>query len=246
MRTLLISIAITSFCIQSAPTCAQDSRTQDSRTQDSRTQDSRAQDGQAGAVEGTESDSSSATSGAGTSESASSESGAADPGPLPPDLAPIRDEYVRLMDDMVQARSRVALLGRELFQSRMTVRLQDRTGDDANLEHLVVELDGAPVFRADAEIEAGDEGREVFEGAVAPGPHVIAIEMEEHGRTDSEYRAIRRDSFRFIVVRDRLTEVRITLEDDTDIDRSFPSNGEGHFETKTRVRVAARPLRSGQ
>jgi len=167
---------------------------------------------------------------------------AVDPGPTPPDLAPLRQEYVAIMDEMVQARSRVAILGQELFQTRMTVQVQDRTGDEATLARFVLELDGTPIHSSDGELEGGDQGRQLFEGALAPGPHVLTLELEQRAREDTEYRVTQRESFRFIVVRDRLTEVTIVLEDDSDIARSFPSGGEGRFEIRTRLRVATRAL----
>lgn len=167
---------------------------------------------------------------------------AMDPGPTPPDLAPLRAEYVAIMDEMVQARSRVAILGQALFQTRMTVQLQDRTGDEATLSRFVLELDGTPIYNTEGEIESGDQGRQVFEGALAPGPHVLTLDLEQRAREDTEYRVSQRESFRFIVVRERLTEVTIVLEDDSDIARSFASGGEGRFEIRTRLRVATRAL----
>ncbi len=146
------------------------------------------------------------------------------------------------MDEMVAARGRVAELGRELFQTRVALSVQDRAGDDQTLARFVAELDGAPVYRADGEIEGGDAGVRIHEGALAPGPHVLTIEVEQRARDDAEYRYVSRESFRFIVVRERLTEVTIVLEDDSDIARSFRSSGEGRYEIRTRVRVATREL----
>lgn len=166
----------------------------------------------------------------------------ADPGPLPPDLGPLRADWSTLMDDMVSARQRVATLGEELFRTRMAVTVQDRAGDDQLLTRFAMELDGTPIFHTDAEIEGGDAGREVFEAALAPGPHVLTIELEQSARDGTEYRYTQRDTFRFIVVRDRRTEITVVLEDDSDIARSFPAGGEGRYEIRTRVRVATRAL----
>ena len=52
-----------------------------------------------------------------------------DPGLPPPDVSPIRADYVALMDDLVQARMRVAALGAQLFRTRITIALHDRTGE---------------------------------------------------------------------------------------------------------------------
>lgn len=165
-----------------------------------------------------------------------------DPGPLPPDLGPLRSDWSTLMDDMVSARQRVATLGEELFHTRMAVTVQDRAGDDQLLGRFALELDGTPIFHSDGEIEGGDEGRQVFEAALAPGPHELTVELEQAAQEGGEYRYSQRDTFRFIVVRDRRTEITIVLEDDSDIARSFPSGGEGRYEIRTRVRVATRAL----
>lgn len=165
-----------------------------------------------------------------------------DPGPAPPDISPIRDDYVALMDDLVQARSRVHALGSELFRTRITIDLQDRTGDRTNLARLVIRLDGAPVFQTDGAVEGGDDGREVFSGALAPGPHVLRLEIEQRASADDTYRYTLQEDFRFQVARERLSEVTVVLEDESDIATSFPSGGEGRYEVRTRMRVATRAL----
>ncbi|MFO0686168.1 MAG: hypothetical protein U0234_29165 [Sandaracinus sp.] len=166
----------------------------------------------------------------------------ADVGPTPPDLSPLRADYSALMDDMVAARELVATLGQELFQTRVAISVQDRAGDDQSLASFSLELDGTPVFHVEGEIEGGGDGRQVYEGALAPGPHVLTVSMEQRAATDSEYRYVQRDTYRFIVVRDRRTEVGIVLEDDSDIAQHFQNDGEGRYDVHTRVRVATRAL----
>lgn len=165
-----------------------------------------------------------------------------DPGPAPPDVSPIRADYVALMDELVQARMRVHALGNELFRTRIKVDLQDRTGGNVSVARLVVHLDGAPIFQSDGPVEGGAQGRELFVGALAPGPHVLTLEVEQRAREDDQYRYTLRESFRFQVVRERLSEVTLILEDGSDIARSFPAGGEGRYEVRTRVRVATRAL----
>jgi hypothetical protein len=165
-----------------------------------------------------------------------------DPGPAPPDVSPIRNDYVALMDELVQARMRVSALGAELFQTRITIDLQDRTGDDTNLARLVVHLDGAAVYQSDGNAEGLDDGREVFSGSLAPGPHVLRIEVEQRARQDEAFRYTLQEDFRFQVVRERLSEVTLVLEDGSDMASSFPSGGEGRYEVRTRMRVATRAL----
>lgn len=165
-----------------------------------------------------------------------------DPGPAPPDVTPIREDYVALMDDLVQARMRVSALGAELFRTRITVDLQDRTGGNTALARLVVHLDGAPVFQSDGPVEGADQSRELFTGSLAPGPHVLTLEVEQRAREDDDFRYTLRESFRFQVARERLSEVTLILEDSSDMARSFPAGGEGRYEVRTRLRVATRAL----
>ena len=47
------------------------------------------------------------------------------------------------------------------------------------------------------------------------------------------------------MARERLSEVTLILEDDSDMASSFPSGGEGRYEVRTRMRVATRALPSG-
>jgi hypothetical protein len=165
-----------------------------------------------------------------------------DPGPVPPDLSPLRAEYTSVMDDMVAARQLVSTLGEELFRTRVAVTVQDRAGDDQSLARFALSLDGAPIFRTETEIEGGSEGRQVYEGALAPGPHVLTVETEQRASSDAEYRYVQHDTYRFVVVRDRRTELTIVLEDDSDIAQQFTSGGEGRYDVHTRVRVATRAL----
>ena len=169
----------------------------------------------------------------------------ADPGPAPPDVAPVRADLGVLMDDMVQTRQRMAVLGQELFRTRIRIAVQDRAGDDQSLARFVVELDGAPVFRSDGEIEGGDRGRTVHEGALAPGPHVLTIETEQRARDDAEVRYSQRETFRVQVHRERLTDIEIVLEDDSSMVQAFQQGGEGRYEIRTRVQVATRELPAG-
>ncbi|MCS6799577.1 MAG: hypothetical protein NZ898_13825 [Myxococcota bacterium] len=162
--------------------------------------------------------------------------------PVGPDLGPLRAEQQAIVDELVQLRTRVALLGEQLFSSRVRIIVQDRGGEQ-RLERLVVTLDGAPVFRASGGEIAAADGRRVFEGFAAPGPHVLGIELERRARANDVYRYSQRDSWRFEVLRGRLTEVTVLLEDDSGIAEDFPDDEEGEYDVRVRLRVATRELR---
>ena len=71
---------------------------------------------------------------------------------------------------------------------------------------------------------------------------MLTVAEEQRASSDSEYRYVDRDTYRFIVVRDRRTEITIILEDDSDIAQHFGNDGEGRYDVHTRVRVATRAL----
>jgi hypothetical protein len=159
-----------------------------------------------------------------------------------PDLSPLRAEFTTLMDELVQMRSKIAVLGRQLFRTKVRVGIENLASDDATLARLVLTLDGAPIFRGDASRLSGEAERRAFEGFAAPGPHVLGVEAEQRSREDEDYRYTLRDEYRFVVVRGRLTEVTVTLDDDSDIAEDFADDGEGEYDVRVRIRVATRDL----
>lgn len=163
---------------------------------------------------------------------------AADAGP---DLGPLRSEYTSVMDELVRVRSRVATLGRALFRTRVRILVQNRASDQS-LARIALELDGAPIYRADGSQFQGEDGRQVFEGFAAPGPHLVTVEAEQRARANDTYRYTLRNGYRFEVVREKLTEITIVLDDDSDIAEDFADDGEGEYDVRTRVRVATRDL----
>jgi hypothetical protein len=159
-----------------------------------------------------------------------------------PDISPIRTTFSEIMDELVQLRLRTATLGEQLFHTKLRVVVQNRAGGDNTLHRIRLTLDGAPIFNAGVGEFSGEDGREVWQGFAAPGPHVIGVEVEQRQRSDEEFRYTMRDTYRFSVLRERLTEVEIVLDDDSDIGEDFEDDEEGEFDVRTRFRVATREL----
>jgi len=153
----------------------------------------------------------------------------------------MRAELATLMDELVQARSRVTVLGRALFDTKVVIRVDNRA-DDQILRSLVIRLDGDPVHRGDS--DPGSGGAALFEGFAAPGPHDLTVEVEQRARANEAYRYLQRNQFRFEVVQGKVTEIVIRLDDDSDME-DFADDGEGEYDVNMRVRVATRDLASG-
>jgi hypothetical protein len=154
----------------------------------------------------------------------------------------LQTELSGLMDELVQARTRAALLGKTLFKTVTRVYLQNLAGDDAILSKVVLKLDGAPIFRGDSAALRGDESRQVFEGFIAPGPHVLTAEIEVSSRDDAAYGYNLRESYKFQALRDKRNELSLVLRDDSDVASEFPDEQDGEYDVRMRLRVRTKEL----
>jgi hypothetical protein len=155
----------------------------------------------------------------------------------------LQTELSALMDELVQARTRAALLGKTLFKTVTRVYVQNLAGDDAVLSKAVLKLDGAPIFRGDSAAIRGDESRQVFEGFIAPGPHVLTAELEVSSRTDAAYGYSLRESYKFQALRDKRNELSLVLRDDSDVASEFPDEQDGEYDVRMRLRVRTKELK---
>jgi hypothetical protein len=174
---------------------------------------------------------------------------AADPAPAPnaadeaatQDAQAVREELSTVMDSLVSARARAALLGKSLFKTRVRVQLVNDAADDQVLGKVALSLDGNPIYRGDGSA-LNPEGAKLFEGYAAPGPHVLTVEIEQRAREDDAYRYRQTSSLRFVVPRGTLTDLKLILDDDSDIAEDFADDDEGEYDVRLRLEVTARPL----
>lgn len=157
--------------------------------------------------------------------------------PALPDLAGARAEYEAIMNELVEARSRVAVLGEQLFDTQVRIRIVDRARLEQDLVTMRISLDGTAVFSAEPTGQR-EEARQVFEGFAAPGPHSLSLSIERRSRSDENFRVTRDETFRFVVVRGKITEITILLNDRSDAAHAIESSGHGEFDVRTRVQIA--------
>ena len=152
--------------------------------------------------------------------------------------APAPAEYDRLLGDIAALRSRVAALTTTLFKSKLRVIVQT-DGDDARVTKFVVTLDDGVVFAAPERFAAEDE-RIVYEHAVAPGHHVIGVEIERVDARGREYKNWQSTKMSVVVPESKVLEALVKLEDDSDMAVDFPDDQDGEYElnVKCRARVA--------
>ncbi len=154
------------------------------------------------------------------------------------EVASMRQDLAHVMDDLVQARARVAVLGKALFKTRVRVKIDDRAAPEQVAARIELWLDGAPIWSGDG-TTLRDPDRALFDGFAAPGPHLLTLEVEQRARGDDTYRYTLHESYRFVVVREKRTDLRLVLDDDSDMADDFPSDHEGEYDVRSRLQVRA-------
>ena len=144
----------------------------------------------------------------------------------------------KLIADIATLRARVAALTTSLFSSKLRVYVHT-DGDDARVQSFVVTLDDGVVFKGDPGFVAEDE-KVVYEHAVAPGSHVVGIEVERQDARGASYRTWQTTRFAIQVPERRTLEAIVTVEDDSDMASDFPDDQDGKYElgVKLRAKVA--------
>jgi hypothetical protein len=157
-------------------------------------------------------------------------------------LAGLRADVTSLMDDLVEARSRAAMLGKTLFKTQVRVRVQNLAAPDPVLVKVVLKLDGAPIYRGDAAALSGDDTHQVFESFIAPGAHVLSAEIEQRSRDNAAYGYTLHETYKFQALREKRSELTLILDDDSDLAGDFPSGGAGEYDVRTKLRVKSKNL----
>ncbi len=144
-------------------------------------------------------------------------------------------EYDKLLGDIAALRSRVAALTTTLFASKLRVVVETK-GDDARLASLNITLDDGVVFAAPDRFTAEDE-RTVYEHAVAPGHHVVGIEIERYDARNKDYRTWQSSRFSIVIPESKLVDAHLKIIDDSDMADDFPSDADGEYDLRIKLRA---------
>jgi hypothetical protein len=141
----------------------------------------------------------------------------------------------KLIAEIATLRARVAALTTSLFSSKLKVYVHT-DGDDARVLGFVVTLDDGVVFKGDPGFVAEDE-KVVYEHAVAPGSHVVGIEIERQDTRGAAYKTWQTTRFAIQVPERELLEAIVVIEDDSDMADDFPDGQDGNYELGVRLRA---------
>lgn len=144
-------------------------------------------------------------------------------------------EYDKLLGDIAALRSRVAALTTTLFASKLKVVVETR-GDDARLASFNITLDDGVVFAAPDRFSADDE-RVVYEHAVAPGHHVVGVEIERYDARNKEFRTWQSSRFSVVVPENKLVDTHLTVIDDSGMAEDFPDDQDGEYDLRVKLRA---------
>ena len=144
-------------------------------------------------------------------------------------------EYDKLLGDIAALRSRVAALTTTLFASKLRVVVETK-GDDARLASFNITLDDGVVFAAPDRFSAEDE-RVVYEHAVAPGHHVVGVEIERYDARNKEFRTWQSSRFSVVIPESKLVDTHLTIVDDSDMAADFPDDADGQYDLRVKLRA---------
>jgi hypothetical protein len=174
---------------------------------------------------------------------AAGESAANKPSPLNPEANEFADggtqpppaEYDKLLGDIATLRSRVSALTTTMFASKVRVVVETR-GADARISNFTVTLDDGVVFSAPERFSAEDE-RTVYEHSVAPGHHVLGVDIERFDTRNKEYRTWQSSRFSVVVPESKLVDAHLVIQDSSDMGKDFPDDQDGEYDLRVRLRA---------
>jgi hypothetical protein len=149
-------------------------------------------------------------------------------------------DYDRLLADIASLRARVAAVSDTLFHSRIAIALET-SGDHGRVASLGVSLDDGVVWTSPASFRA-DDVTTVYEHAVAPGHHAVAVDIERRDDRNDMFRSMQRSRFIVDVPADQRLTLELKLWDDSNMGGDFPSDKNGQYELRVRMRAKAQPL----
>jgi hypothetical protein len=139
------------------------------------------------------------------------------------------------LSDIAALRGRVAALTTSLFRSKLQIFARTE-GDDSAVKSFVITVDDGVVFRAPARFSSGGE-RPLYEHAIAPGSHVIGVEIERYDVRGQTYKTWQSSKFAVTIPEGKLLVADVLLEDDSDMADDFPDDQDGEYELEVELRA---------
>jgi len=150
-------------------------------------------------------------------------------------VAPPPVSYDKLLAQIAALRSRVAAITTTLYKSKLRVSVAAE-GDDALVSGFAVTLDGGIVYTAPDRFSPS-EPQVVYHHAVAPGQHVVGVEVERFDARNRQYRTFQTSKFTVVVPENQTLDATVMLEDDSGMAEDFPDEQDGEYDLRVRGRA---------
>jgi hypothetical protein len=152
------------------------------------------------------------------------------------DVDSLRQEYLKLRDELFASRARVAAVASAIYTTKITVKLAYTTGRFYNVRRATVRLDGANVFDdTNGAIAADDAVR--FEGYVAPGRHLLTVRIEAAGKDDDRFTSTTETTAVVVAAGAKDLQVTAKASDGGDIPYAWKKSEAGSYDLRVAIAV---------
>ena len=147
--------------------------------------------------------------------------------------APSTSQLDSLISRVAALRSRIAALASTMFSSKLRIEVR-ALGDTVRLESMHVSVDGGVVYTAPSRA-VFEQPAIVYEHAVAPGSHVVSIEVERHDARNPQFSTWQESRFVVVVPEKKLLWTRLELEDESSMAEDFEADQEGQYQLRVKL-----------
>ena len=156
------------------------------------------------------------------------------------DIDALRQEYLRLRDELFRSRARAAAVASALYSTRLRVHLDYESARFYAVTRATIRLDGANVFD-DTGSAVGTDKAPRFEGYVAPGRHRLSIRIEATGKDDERFTSVIDNTFTIQAPAGKDVVIRARAKDGGDIPYAWEKKQRGTYGLHLDVAVEAVP-----
>lgn len=154
------------------------------------------------------------------------------------DIDALRQEYLRLRDELFRSRARAATVASALYSTRLRVHLDYESARFYALTRATIRLDGASIYD-DTSGAIGNDTAPRFEGYVAPGRHQLSVRIEALGKDDERFTSIIDNTFTIQALAGKDVVIRARARDGGDIPYAWEKKQRGSYGLHLDVAVEA-------
>ena len=159
-------------------------------------------------------------------------------------LRELEDRLNELKEDIFRSKSRLFLLREQILQSeiggsRAILTHVNSLSATYRVMRVVYSLDGEPIFTATNEMDDLDAEIEIYNGAILPGPHNLAVEFVLQGNEYGVFTYMEgyeipvRSSYQFEVEEGQTVELNIVAEEEGGVNRPLEDRPDVRFELRS-------------